>query len=101
MEGRDIGTVVFPDADVKVFLDAAPQVRTERRVAQHQQKTGLTAAREAIAAELRERDRRDATRANSPLVAAPDALIIDSSALSIDDVVDRIQSLIQQKRHAS
>jgi len=99
MEGRDIGTVVFPDADVKVFLDATPNVRTERRVAQHQQKTGLAAAREAIAAELQERDRRDATRAASPLIAAKDAVIIDSSGLSIDEVVARIESLIRQKVH--
>lgn len=101
MEGRDIGTVVFPDADIKVFLDAAPQVRTERRAAQHQQKTGLAAAREAIAAEMRERDRRDATRANSPLVAATDAVVIDSSGLSIDDVVARIENLIVEKSRQS
>jgi cytidylate kinase len=101
MEGRDIGTVVFPDAEVKVFLDAAPNVRTERRVAQHQQKTGLAAAREAIAAELQERDRRDANRAASPLIAAKDAVIIDSSGLSIDEVVTRIESLIRQKTHPS
>jgi cytidylate kinase len=97
MEGRDIGTVVFPDAEIKVFLDAAPQVRTERRAVQHQQKTGLAAAREAIAAEMRERDRRDITRANSPLVAASDALVIDSSGLGIDDVVARIENLIVEK----
>ena len=101
MEGRDIGTVVFPDAEVKVFLDATPNVRTERRVAQHQQKTGLAAAREAIAAELQERDRRDATRATSPLIAAKDAVIIDSSGLSIAEVVARIESLIRQKAHPS
>ena len=100
MEGRDIGTVVFPDAEVKVFLDATPNVRTERRVAQHQQKTGLAAAREAIAAELQERDRRDATRATSPLIVAKDAVIIDSSGLSIDEVVARIESLIRQKAHS-
>jgi cytidylate kinase len=97
MEGRDIGTVVFPDADVKVFLDAAPHVRTERRAAQHQQKTGLAAAREAIAAEMRERDRRDATRANSPLVAAKDAVVIDSSSMGIDEVVSRIEKIIIEK----
>lgn len=101
MEGRDIGTVVFPDADIKVFLDAAPQVRTDRRAAQHQQKTGLAAAREAIAAEMRERDRRDATRANSPLVAAADAVVIDSSGLGIDDVVARIENLIVEKSRQS
>lgn len=97
MEGRDIGTVVFPDADVKVFLDASPLIRTERRVVQQQQKTGLPAVRESIAAELHERDRRDATRANSPLLAARDAVIIDSSGLTIDEVVARIEALIHQK----
>lgn len=98
MEGRDIGTVVFPYAEVKVFLDASPHVRTERRVAQHQQKTGEQLPHEAVAAELRERDRRDATRANSPLIAARDAVIIDSSRLTIDEVVDRIEALVKSQR---
>lgn len=100
MEGRDIGTVVFPDAEVKVFLDAAPHVRTERRVVQHQQKTGKAIEREHVAAELQDRDRRDATRANSPLIAAEDAVIIDSSALTIDEVVGRIELLVRQKTAA-
>jgi cytidylate kinase len=100
MEGRDIGTVVFPDAEVKVFLDASPRVRTERRVAQHQQKTGLAAAREAIAAEMRERDRRDATRTNSPLIAASDASVIDSSQLTIDEVIAQIEELVARRLQA-
>jgi cytidylate kinase len=100
MEGRDIGTVVFPDAEVKVFLDASPNVRTERRVAQHQQKTGLAAAREAIAAEMRERDRRDETRTNSPLIAASDASVIDSSQLTIDEVIAQIEELVARRLQA-
>ncbi|MBV8208241.1 MAG: (d)CMP kinase [Acidobacteria bacterium] len=101
MEGRDIGTVVFPDAELKVFLDASPNVRTERRLAQHQQKTGRPAERDTVAAELHERDRRDRTRVNSPLVAAEDAMIIDSTGLSVDEVVERILALIRRPSAAA
>jgi len=94
MEGRDIGTKVFPDADVKIFLDADPVVREHRRL--QQQNLRGTAA-EATAAELRERDRRDRTRAASPLTAAPDALILDSTTLSEDEVLRRVEELVQQK----
>src|SRR5437660_9895338 len=75
MEGRDIGTKVFPDADLKIFLDADPVVREQRRL--EQQKIKSPSA-QSIAAELRERDKRDRTRANSPLVPASDAVILDS-----------------------
>ncbi len=94
MEGRDIGTKVFPDADLKVFLDADPVVREQRRMAQ-QKIHGEVAA--VAAAELRERDHRDRTRAASPLVAASDAVVIDSSALSEDEVIDRIEELVSGK----
>ncbi len=94
MEGRDIGTKVFPHADVKVFLDADPLVREQRRLAQ-QQLQGRAA--ETTAAELRERDRRDRTRAASPLVAAPDALMLDSTALSEDEVLARVEETVNQK----
>jgi CMP/dCMP kinase len=94
MEGRDIGTKVFPDADVKVFLDADPVVREQRRLEQQKVK-GATAI--LIAAELRERDRRDRTRAASPLMPAPDALILDSTRLSEDEVLRRVEELVQQK----
>jgi cytidylate kinase len=87
MEGRDIGTKVFPDADLKIFLDADPVVREERRRAQQKIK-GEVAAN--VAAELRERDQRDRTRAASPLIAASDAVVIDSSSMSEDDVLARI-----------
>ena len=92
MEGRDIGTAVFPDAEVKIFLDAAPEVRAGRRVQQHQASDAS-----AITAEMKERDRRDQTRAVSPLVAAADAVVIDSSSLGIDEVVRRIEEIVKQK----
>jgi len=94
MEGRDIGTKVFPDADVKIFLDANPVVREQRRLDQQQVK-GSSA--QAMAAELRERDRRDRTRAASPLVAAEDAVLIDSTNLSEDDVLKRIEEIVEQR----
>jgi len=94
MEGRDIGTKVFPHADVKVFLDADPVVREQRRLAQ-QHVMGKAAA--TTAAELRERDRRDRTRATSPLVPAPDALLLDSTKLSEDEVLSRVEELVNQK----
>ena len=94
MEGRDIGTKVFPDADVKIFLDADPVIREQRRL--EQQKVKGAPAQET-AAQLRERDQRDRTRAVSPLVAAADAVVIDSTHLNEDDVLARIEEEIQQK----
>jgi len=95
MEGRDIGTKVFPTADVKVFLDADPVVREQRRMKQQQITAG--AAAQAMAAELRERDRLDRTRATSPLVPASDALILDSTQLSEDEVLKRVEEVVQQR----
>jgi CMP/dCMP kinase len=94
MEGRDIGTEVFPDADLKIFLDADPVVREQRRMAQQKIKGDVAAN---VAAELRERDRRDRTRAASPLVAAKDAVVINSSALSEDEVLERVEGLVAKK----
>ena len=94
MEGRDIGTQVFPHADLKIFLDADPVVREQRRLDQNRIK-GPSA--ESMAAELRERDLRDRTRAVSPLAAAADAITIDSTQLSEDQVLYKIEELIQQK----
>jgi len=94
MEGRDIGTKVFPDADLKVFLDADPVVREKRRMEQQRIKGEVAAD---LAAELRERDHRDRTRKISPLVAAPDAVVIDSTSLSEDQVLSRIEKLVQEK----
>ena len=96
MEGRDIGTKVFPHAEVKVFLDAHPEVRQQRRVLQRVEK-GVQVEPQRIAAELQERDLRDRTRAASPLVPADDAVIIDSSQLSIDQVVDKVEELVRKK----
>ena len=90
MEGRDIGTKVFPDADLKIFLDADPVVREQRRMEQ-QKITGEVAAN--LAADLRERDRRDRTRAASPLVAATDAIVIDSTKLNEDEVLAQVEEL--------
>jgi CMP/dCMP kinase len=95
MEGRDIGTKVFPDADLKIFLDADPVVRERRRMEQQKIKGELAAS---VAADLRERDRRDRTRATSPLVAAPDAIVIDSSAMSEDEVLAQIEELVTRKQ---
>jgi cytidylate kinase len=94
MEGRDIGTEVFPDADLKIFLDADPVVREQRRMAQQKIKGDVSAN---VAAELRERDHRDRTRAASPLVAAKDAVVINSSALSEDEVLAQVEELVQKK----
>ncbi|HXZ29199.1 MAG TPA: (d)CMP kinase [Terriglobales bacterium] len=93
MEGRDIGTKVFPGAEVKIFLDADPSVRGERRFRQQ----GAAEKSEAVLKELRERDRRDRTRAVSPLVPAQDAVVIDSTNLSIEQVLARIGEVIARK----
>jgi cytidylate kinase len=95
MEGRDIGTQVFPHADLKIFLDADPVVREQRRMEQQKIKGDVAAS---VAAELRERDRRDRTRAASPLVAAADAAVINSTSLSEDEVLARVEELVDQKR---
>ena len=98
MEGRDIGTKVFPDADVKVFLDADPVVREQRRLDQLTAKGAVVRASAAeVADELRERDRRDRTRVASPLEPAPDAVVIDSTDLSEDEVLEKIETLVLQK----
>ena len=97
MEGRDIGTKVFPDADLKIFLDADPVVREQRRLDQQRIKG---APAQSIAADLRERDLRDRTRAASPLVAANDAVVLDSTHLSEDDVVGQIEKLARGKLEA-
>ncbi len=94
MEGRDIGTKVFPDADLKIFLDADPVVREQRRMEQQKIKGEVAAS---VAAELRERDHRDRTRAASPLQAAADAVVIDSSRMSEDEVLARVEELARKR----
>jgi cytidylate kinase len=90
MEGRDIGTKVFPDADLKIFLDADPVIREKRRMEQQKIKGEVATS---VAADLRERDRRDRTRAASPLQAAEDAVVIDSTKLSEDEVLAQVEEL--------
>jgi CMP/dCMP kinase len=94
MEGRDIGTKVFPDADIKIFLDADPVVREQRRL--DQQKIKGPSAQD-MAAELRERDQRDRTRAASPLVPADDAVVLDSTRMSEDEVLRRVEELVRAR----
>ncbi|MFY9743770.1 MAG: (d)CMP kinase [Candidatus Sulfotelmatobacter sp.] len=90
MEGRDIGTKVFPDADLKIFLDADPVVREQRRMEQQKIKGEVPSN---LAADLRERDRRDRTRAASPLVAADDAVVVDSTKMNEDEVLAQVEEL--------
>lgn len=87
MEGRDIGTVVFPDADLKIFVSASAEARAERRFLELRAK-GENADRPAIVAQIRERDRRDTERAASPLVRAPDAILLDTTDIGAKDQVD-------------
>lgn len=93
MEGRDIGTVVFPDAAVKFFLDATAEARGDRRFAQ--QPDGES--REAVVSEMRDRDSRDRTREQSPLVPAEDALLLDTTALSLEQVLDKTEALVRER----
>ena len=97
MEGRDIGTVVFPDADVKIYLDATPEERARRRVLQNQEK-GIECSYEEVLAGIKDRDRRDSTREFAPLKRADDAIYVDSTNLSIEQVVDKIIEIIKNKQ---
>lgn len=94
-DGRDMGTVVFPEAQVKLFLDASAEERTKRRVKQLQEK-GFNANFDEILAEIKERDYRDRNRAVAPLVPAKDALLLDSTDLSIDEVIEQALNHISQ-----
>jgi cytidylate kinase len=95
MEGRDIGTVVFPHADVKIFLDAAPEVRGMRR---YDQLGSMPAQQpEEVIRDLRERDLRDRNRANSPLKPATDAVLLDSTHLTLEEVVSAAEAIVAAK----
>ncbi|MBI4873979.1 MAG: (d)CMP kinase [Acidobacteria bacterium] len=96
MEGRDIGTVVFPDATVKIYLDADPRVRAERRVLEMRLK-GVAADAGEVASELRDRDARDTGRADSPLRQAPDAVYLDSTPLSPEEVERAILKIVRDR----
>lgn len=96
MDGRDIGTVVLPDAQVKIYLTASVEVRARRRFLELQEK-GEPAVLEEIAAEIAERDHRDMTREVSPLRQAEDAVLVDTSDMGIDEVADRILEIVREK----
>lgn len=100
MEGRDIGTAVFPDAEVKIFLDAAPEVRGSRRYRQRApEQARVTEA--AVLRDLRERDERDRNRAQSPLRPASDAVILDSTAMSLDEVLAAAEAIVREHVEAA
>ena len=94
LNGRDIGTVVFPDADVKFFLTAGPEERAERRFKEDQLTSASSATFEQTLAEMIERDRRDSTRADSPLKAADDAILVDSTGKTIAEVFQQMMEMI-------
>ena len=111
MEGRDIGTAVFPDAEVKIFLDAAPEVRGQPALppraslcppfVKETDPASRTTARQALLEEMRERDRRDRTRADSPLRPAEDAVILDSTEMTLDEVLGAAEKIVREHLHGA
>lgn len=97
MEGRDIGTVVFPEADVKFYLDASPEVRGHRRYAELQQQ-GVTTDLQKTIQEMAERDQRDSSRTHAPLQRALDAVLIDTTTSSLQEVVETMLGTVQAAR---
>jgi cytidylate kinase len=98
MEGRDIGTAVFPNADVKIFLDADPTVRAERRVLQNGSRSLAEVQR--VQAEIAARDERDRTRTASPLLPAPNAIIVDTTHKRVDEVIAEVEAIVRQQLKA-
>jgi cytidylate kinase len=96
MEGRDIGTQVFPDAEVKIYLDASPEARAQRRYDEDLARGVAVASPEEMKEEIERRDHRDKTRADSPLTQAEDAVYIDSSPMTVDEVVERILEIARR-----
>jgi CMP/dCMP kinase len=96
MEGRDIGTVVYPHAELKIFLEASPEVRAERRWKEHREK-GDTASLSEVVEEVRERDKRDRERKVSPLVRAEDAVLVDNTAMGIEETARVIVMLARER----
>ena len=95
-DGRDMGTVVFPHAQLKIFLTASPEERARRRYKQLKEK-GIDANLPELVAELEARDKRDCERSTAPLQAAPDAIVLDTTAMSIEQVVDQVMQLASQR----
>lgn len=96
LEGRDIGTIVFPNADIKFFLTAGPEARAERRYEEDRLRDRVSTYEETLA-DINRRDRRDSTRADSPLTIAPDAIVIDSTELAIEEVFERMMDEIRER----
>lgn len=96
MNGRDIGTVVFPNADVKFFLDAAIEERAQRRLAEEREHN-LSATYDQTLADITERDRRDTTRVDSPLLVADDAIVVDSTGMAIEDVFQKMIAIVRER----
>ena len=97
MEGRDIGTVVFPDADMKIYLDASPEERARRRAADPAHTSSKGTKLVEVATALAERDRNDSTRAASPLAIAPDATVVDTTGVPIEMVIEQVLALIRSR----
>ena len=95
-DGRDMGSIVFRDAGLKIFLTASAEIRAQRRYKQLKEK-GLSVSLAALSAEIAERDRRDTTRAVAPLIAVPEAILVDSTALTIEEVVRRVIELAHER----
>src|SRR5258705_7640182 len=96
MEGRDIGTVVFPNAELKIFLEADPRARAERRLKEHTEKGELFDL-EQVLAEVHERDKRDSERTVSPLVRAPDAVLVDNTAMDVEETARLVVQLAHER----
>lgn len=96
MEGRDIGTTIFPNADVKIYLDASPEERARRRVRQNEEK-GITTTYEEVLESVKNRDKLDSERKLSPLKKADDAIYIDGTNMSISETEEKIKQIIQEK----
>jgi cytidylate kinase len=95
-DGRDMGSIVFRDSGLKIFLTASAEIRARRRYKQLKEK-GLSVSLAALSAEIAERDRRDTTRAVAPLIAVPEAILVDSTALTIEEVVGRVIELARER----
>jgi cytidylate kinase len=98
MEGRDIGSVVFPDADVKIYLDAAPEERARRRAQDAAHAAGAASGTGGVAEAMRTRDQSDSTRSVSPLVQVEDAEYVDTTHMAVSDVIDRVMALVDAAR---
>jgi CMP/dCMP kinase len=101
MEGRDIGTQVFPDAEVKIYLDASPESRAQRRYDEDLARGVAVASLEEMKEQIERRDHSDKTRADSPLTQVEDAVYIDSSAMTVDEVVDRILEIVERRKKSA